>query len=78
MSPTLNPIKRHREHCRDTRAQMSELLDDELDGRTAAKLERHARWCPDCRHMLANLRRTVAALHALESPPASDEPRTAP
>lgn len=75
MSPTLNPIKSYREGCRRTRAQMSDLLDGELDERTAAKVARHARWCPNCRRMLKSLDRTVGGLQALSRQPTpADEP----
>lgn len=61
----MNPIKRHRERCREVRAQMSDYLDGELDARAAAAVKRHVRWCPNCRRMLENLRRTVGGLGAL-------------
>jgi anti-sigma factor RsiW len=74
MTPTLNPIKRHRDRCRDTRAQMSDYLDGELDQQTAARVERHVRWCPNCGRMLASLGRTIGGLRALrDQPPAADE-----
>jgi anti-sigma factor RsiW len=76
MTRTLNPIKSYRQRCRETRAQMSELLDGELDERTAARVARHARWCPNCRRMLTDLRRTVDGLGALaDEPTPADEPR---
>ncbi len=76
MTPTLNPIKLHHQRCRETRAEMSRLIDGELDERTAVAVERHARWCPNCRRMLKSLRRTVAGLHALgEEPTPVDSPR---
>lgn len=59
----LNPITRHRERCRETRERMSEYLDGEPDGRRANR--RHLRWCPNCRRMMTNLSRTVAALRRL-------------
>ena len=71
MTPTLNPIKRHHERCRDVRAQMSDYLDGELDPRAAVAVERHARWCPNCRRMLRNLGRTVGGLRALRDQPGS-------
>ncbi len=75
MSPAINPRKRHRQHCRETRAQMSGLLDGELDEPTEAAIERHARWCPDCRRMLASLRRTVGGLRGIADEPTEvDEP----
>ena len=73
---TLNPVKRHRERCRAVRAQMSDYLDGELDLRAAVGVERHVRWCPNCRQMLENLRRTVASLGTLRDlPTPADEPR---
>lgn len=61
----VNPIARHRARCRDARAVMSEYLDGDLERPNARRLERHLRWCPNCRRMLRNLRRTVDGLHAL-------------
>ena len=58
---------------------MSDYLDGELGQQTARRLERHVRWCPNCRRMLANLRRTIGGLRALrdQSTPAEepDQPR---
>lgn len=77
MLRTLNPVKQHRERCRKVRGQMSSYLDGELDRRAAVGVERHVRWCPNCRRMLANLRRTVAGLGALRDLPTPlDEPGT--
>jgi anti-sigma factor RsiW len=76
MSATLNPRKRHQEHCREVRAHMSEYLDDELDERDAARVARHVRWCPSCHRMLANLTRTIGGLRALRDRPTPvDGPR---
>jgi anti-sigma factor RsiW len=73
--PTLNPISRHRERCREVRAQMSDYLDGELDPRAAPGVKRQVRWCPNCHRMLANLRRTVAGLGGLRDVPTpGDEP----
>jgi len=69
MPPTLNPIKRHRERCRETRADMSDYLDGELEDDAAARLEHHVRWCPNCNRMLENLRRTVGGLRSLRDQP---------
>ncbi len=44
---------------------MSEYVDGELDGHSASDLERHVRWCPDCRRMLAGLTRTIGGLRRL-------------
>ncbi len=65
MTRTLNPVRRHRERCAAVRAQMSGFIDGELDERAAARVARHARWCPNCRRMLANLGRTIGGLGAL-------------
>jgi anti-sigma factor RsiW len=70
----LNPMNRRQARCREVRAQMSDYLDGDLDRRAAAGVERHTRWCPNCRHMLRNLRRTVAGLRALRDvPPGGEE-----
>jgi anti-sigma factor RsiW len=76
MRATLNPRRRHHEHCHDARARLSEYLDGELDERSAARVARHVRWCPSCHRMLANLSRTVGGLRALRNQPTPvDEPR---
>ena len=55
---------------------MSDYLDGELDPRAAAGVKRHVGWCPNCRRMLENLRRTVAGLGALRDlPTPADEPQ---
>ena len=73
MALSLNPVKRHREHCRETRKHTSDLLDGELDERTAARVERHIRWCTNCGRMLANLSRTIAGLCALRELPSGTD-----
>lgn len=76
MTPTLNPVKRHRDRCRETRSAMSDYLDGELDQETAARVERHVRWCPNCGRMFANLSRTIGGLRALrDCPTPADEPQ---
>lgn len=74
MTLTLNPVRRHRDRCRQTRVLMSDYIDGELDARTAARVERHVRWCPNCRRMLANLTRTVRALRSLAARTPPGEP----
>ncbi len=75
MAGTFNPVKRHRQRCREIRAQMSDYLDGELDARAAAGVERHLRWCPNCRRMLKNLSRTLGGLRALrDQPMRADQP----
>jgi anti-sigma factor RsiW len=61
----LNPVRRHRERCREVRSQMSEYLDRELNSDTASRIERHMRWCRSCARILANLSRTIQGLRAL-------------
>jgi len=73
---SLNPVTRHREHCSETRAHMSEYLDGELEPSALAAAERHVRWCPSCGRMLANLRRTIGGLRRLgDQQTPVDEPR---
>ncbi len=71
MSQTINPVKRHRERCREVRAEMGDYLDGSLDLQAAAAVARHVRWCPSCRRMLRNLARTISGLRVLEVPPVS-------
>lgn len=70
MASTLNPVKRHREHCRHVRALMSDYLDGELPPPDTRTVKRHVRWCPNCRRMLANLTDTVRGLQTLGRVPA--------
>jgi hypothetical protein len=58
---TLNPLKRHREHCHEVRPQMTDYLEGELDPRVA--------------RIVKSLRRTVAGLRVLgDLPTPADEP----
>jgi RNA polymerase sigma factor (sigma-70 family) len=50
-----------REH-RWTHAHLSDYLDGELHGDDRQRLETHVGLCPECRRVLAGLRRTIAAL----------------
>jgi anti-sigma factor RsiW len=55
---------------------MSDHLDHELDPPAAAAVERHVRWCPNCRRMLTNLKRTMGGLRALhDAPTPVDKPK---
>jgi len=65
----LNPIKRHREHCHETRELMSEYIDGELAEGERTAVARHVRWCPSCGRMLQNLSRTVSGLRRLRGEP---------
>ncbi len=71
---TVNPVAVHHKHCRHTRELMSEYLDGELDSKTAAAVRRHARFCPNCRRMLRNLRLTISALRTLGEQPTPTDP----
>ncbi len=76
MRTMISSIQRHREHCRETRAQMSDYLEGELDERAVTAVQRHLRWCPSCRRMLSSLNRTIASLRRLDDEPTPvDEPR---
>ena len=56
--------------------QGPDYLDGELDPRTATFVEGPVRWCPNCRRMLANLRRAASGLGALRDlPTLADEPQ---
>lgn len=57
-----------REH-RWTQAQLSEYLDEGLSPDEAARVEEHVGACPQCRRVLATLRRAVEGLRSLSSAP---------
>jgi anti-sigma factor RsiW len=54
-----------------THAHLSEYVDEELSGEERRRMEEHVSMCPQCRRVLATLRRTVESLMALggEPPP---------
>jgi anti-sigma factor RsiW len=58
-----------REH-RWTGARLSAYLDQELSERERKRFEAHAGICPECKRMLATLRRTLQGLRGL----AADSP----
>jgi anti-sigma factor RsiW len=51
--------------CPDVRAQLPALVDDDLAPSGRPALDAHLATCPECRHELARLRATVAALRQL-------------
>jgi anti-sigma factor RsiW len=57
-----------REH-RWTHAHLSEYLDGDLDRAEKRRVEDHASICPQCRRLLATLRRTLAELRHLRPRP---------
>jgi anti-sigma factor RsiW len=48
--------------------RMSDYLDDELPAAERARMERHARDCPECERVLAGLRALVQRLAGLPAP----------
>ena len=57
-----------REH-RWTHAHLSGYLDQDLDPGERERVEEHVGLCPQCRRVLATLRRTLADLRDLGAPP---------
>jgi anti-sigma factor RsiW len=82
MSPTLSPRRRREERCREARARLSDYIDGDLAPTERRSVERHLRWCPRCRRMLADLGRTVSGLRRLgqrgTGTSVSDAPRGGP
>jgi anti-sigma factor RsiW len=56
-----------REH-RWTHAHLSAYLDRDLDSAERERVEEHVGLCPQCRRVLATLRRTLAGLRDLGAP----------
>jgi anti-sigma factor RsiW len=65
VSPTLSPKKRREERCRETHSRLSDYIDGDLEADERRRVERHLRWCPRCRRVLASLTRTVSGLRRL-------------
>lgn len=65
----LRMMRFHWEH-RWTHEHLSEYIDGELDPGAAERVERHVGMCPECRRVLASLKRTLAGLMGLRE----DEP----
>lgn len=59
-----------REH-RWTHAHLSEFVDRELDAAEATRVQEHVEICPQCRRVLATLRRTLEGLRSLSTKPRS-------
>jgi anti-sigma factor RsiW len=60
-----------REH-RWTHAHLSEYLDHDLAPDERERVEQHVGLCPQCRRVLATLRRTLVSLRELRVPPSPD------
>jgi anti-sigma factor RsiW len=71
MMGPLRMMRFYREH-RWTQRHMSEYLDDELDHRERDRVEHHVGMCPECRRVLATLKRTLASLMGLRENQATD------
>ena len=65
----------HRRFMRDhrwTHAHLSQYVDRELDAAGRRRVEEHVGLCPQCRRVLATLRRTLRELRELGAPPRPD------
>ena len=51
-----------------THEHLSDYIDGELRERKRERVEEHVGMCPQCRRVLATLRKTVAGLGSLMSP----------
>ncbi len=71
ISRFLHHYRYMREH-RWTHSHLSDYLDAELDDAAQARVEEHASICPQCRRVLATLRRTLAGLRELQAGPEVD------
>jgi predicted anti-sigma-YlaC factor YlaD len=60
-----------REH-RWTHAHLSDYLDEDLAGAEVDRVEEHVSLCPQCRRVLATLRRTLKGLGALGAEPRAE------
>ncbi len=70
-----NPVQRmrfRRDH-RWTPAHLSDYLDGDLVARSATRIRRHVRECPECRRALRSLERMLGLLRT--APPVSDTER---
>lgn len=65
MNPVLGQMLDHR----FTKAHASEYLDGELGQPERARIERHTSVCPQCRALLASLRRMIDELSRLTPAP---------
>jgi anti-sigma factor RsiW len=57
-----------RDH-RWTQAHLSDYVDGDLPQDERDRVERHVHWCPECRHVLETLRRTLKSLMELRATP---------
>jgi anti-sigma factor RsiW len=52
-----------------THAHLSDYLDEELSAEARRRVEEHVGMCPQCRRVLATLRRTLQSLMSLGGEP---------
>lgn len=65
----MNPVLWQMIDHRFTKAQASSYLDGELDQPGRERIERHTSVCPQCRALLASLRRMIEELPRLSPAP---------
>ena len=58
--------RRRGSDCTEVLKLSSDIVDDEIDPQTAARLKSHLDWCPPCRAFLNTLRTTVNLLGSLK------------
>jgi anti-sigma factor RsiW len=61
------PMKPWMATCRETRARLSDYLDDDLRPRTRRRVSRHLARCKHCQALLESLTRTLEQLRSLGS-----------
>ena len=66
MKNPLHGLRFRRDH-HWTPGKLSAYLDDDLVARSPARVQRHVRDCPDCRHALHSLERLLGRLRGLPS-----------
>ena len=55
-------------HCRHLLWALSDYLDEEASDAICVQIDQHLADCPDCRAVVATLRRTVRLYHQLPQP----------
>jgi anti-sigma factor RsiW len=65
---SLRHARRFRRDHTWTPPHLSAYLDSDLSARARARLQRHTAECPECRHLLEDLRQMLALLHGTRSP----------
>jgi anti-sigma factor RsiW len=77
MSSVWHELRFRRDH-RWTPPHMSDYLDSDLSARARERLARHTAECPECRGVLADLRKMLDLLQSAPAPePVADVPAIA-